>query len=155
MEEIRKISKEQIVMVFVATCIETTARQLGIDYSEIYQRMNRVGMIENYIMPNYEPLHSESREVLAERLIECLNNWEKNYNNPTKSPVVQEIIMSNRIGAITILLAKQLNIDNVKALKLFYESGTCRKLHDKSTGLYLFGDLYIVDEFMREMENRQ
>lgn len=155
MEEIRKISKEQIVMAFVATCIETTARQLGIDYSEIYQRMNWVGMIENYIMPNYEPLHSESREILAERLIECLNNWEKNYNNPTKSPVVQEIIMSNRIGAITILLAKQLNIDNVKALKLFYESGTCRKLHDKSTGLYLFGDLYIVDEFMREMENRQ
>lgn len=80
---------------------------------------------------------------------------QKNYNNPTKSPVVQEIIMSNRIGAITILLAKQLNIDNVKALKLFYESETCRKLHDKSTGLYLFGDLYIVDEFMREMENRQ
>ena len=155
MEEIRKISKEQIVMAFVATCIETTARQLGIDYSEIYQRMNRVGMIENYIMPNYEPLHSESREILAERLIECLNNWEKNYKNPTKSPVVQEIIMSNRIGAITILLAKQLNIDNVKALKLFYESETCRKLHDKSTGLYLFGDLYIVDEFMREMENRQ
>lgn len=76
MEEIRKISKEQIVMAFVATCIETTARQLGIDYSEMYQRMNRVGMIENYIMPNYEPLHSESREVLAERLIECLNNWE-------------------------------------------------------------------------------
>lgn len=76
MEEIRKISKEQIVMAFVATCIETTARQLGIDYSEIYQRMNRVGMIENYIMPNYEPLHSESREILAERLIECLNNWE-------------------------------------------------------------------------------
>lgn len=155
MEEIRKISKEQIVMAFVATCIETTARQLGIDYSEIYQRMNRVGMIENYIMPNYEPLHSESREILAERLIECLNNCEKNYKNPTKSPVVQEIIMSNRIGAITILLAKQLNIDNVKALKLFYESETCRKLHDKSTGLYLFGDLYIVDEFMREMENRQ
>lgn len=155
MEEIRKISKEQIVMAFVATCIETTARQLGIDYSEMYQRMNRVGMIENYIMPNYEPLHSESREVLAERLIECLNNWEKSYKNPTKSPVVQEIIMSNRIGAITIILAKQLNIDNVKALKLFYESETCRKLHDKSTGLYLFGDLYIVDEFMREMENRQ
>lgn len=80
---------------------------------------------------------------------------QKNYDNPTQSPVVQEIIMSNRIGAITIILAKQLNIDNVKALKLFYESETCRKLHDKSTGLYLFGDLYIVDEFMREMENRQ
>ncbi len=76
MEEIRKISKEQIVMSFVATCIETTARQLNTTYNEIFQRMERVGLIENYIIPNYEPLHSESREVLAERIIECLNNWE-------------------------------------------------------------------------------
>ena len=77
MEEIRKISKEQIVMAFVATCIETTARQLNTTYNEIFQRMERVGMIENYIIPNYEPLHSESREVLAERIIEYLNNWEE------------------------------------------------------------------------------
>ena len=59
-----------------ATCIETTARQLN-TYNEIFQRMERVGMIENYIIPNYEPLHSESREVLAERILECLNNWEE------------------------------------------------------------------------------
>ena len=77
MEEIRKISKEQIVMAFVATCIETTARQLNTTYNEIFQRMERVGMIENYIIPNFEPLHSESREVLAERIVECLNNWEE------------------------------------------------------------------------------
>ena len=80
---------------------------------------------------------------------------QKNYNSPTKSPVIQEIIMSNRIGAISILLAEQLNIDSVKALKLFYQSKTCANLHDKSTGLYLYGDLYIVDELIREMENRQ
>ena len=54
MEKIRKISKEQVVMAFVATCIETTARQLNTNYNEIYQRMERVGMIENYILPNYE-----------------------------------------------------------------------------------------------------
>lgn len=77
MEQIRKISKEQIVMAFVATCIETTARLLNTNYYEIYQRMERVGMIDNYIVPNYEPLHSESREVLAERMIECLKNWEE------------------------------------------------------------------------------
>ena len=78
-----------------------------------------------------------------------------NYNSPTNSPVIQEIIMSNRIGAISVLLAEQLNIDSVKALKLFYQSKTCANLHDKSTGLYLYGDLYIADEFIREMENRQ
>lgn len=63
-------------MAFVATCIETTARFLGVSYKEIYSRMNRVGMIDNYILPNYEPLHSESREVLAQRMVECLNHWE-------------------------------------------------------------------------------
>lgn len=80
---------------------------------------------------------------------------QKNYDNPTKSPVIQEIIMSNRIGAISIILAERLNIDNVKALKMFYTSKTCADLHDKSTGLYLYGDLYVADDFMREMENRQ
>ncbi len=80
---------------------------------------------------------------------------QNNYDTPTKSPVVQEIIMSNRIGAIAVILAERLNITSVKALKLFYESETCSKLHDKTTGLYLYGDLYVADEFMREMENRQ
>ncbi len=80
---------------------------------------------------------------------------QNNYDTPTKSPVIQEIIMSNRIGAIAVILAELLNITSVKALKLFYESETCSKLHDKTSGLYLYGDLYVVDEFMREMEDRQ
>jgi hypothetical protein len=72
------------------------------------------------------------------------------FNDPVKSPVVQEIIMSNRIGAISVELAKRLDIAPEKALQLFYESQTCADLHDKSTGLYLYGDLYVADEFMRE-----
>ena len=76
MEQLRTIPKNQVMMTFVATSIEATARFLGVSYSEIYQRMNRVGMIDNYILPNYEPLHGESREVLATRMLECLNHWE-------------------------------------------------------------------------------
>ena len=62
--------------------------------------------------------------------------------------------MSNRIGAIAVILSDKLDIDNVKALKLFYESETCARLHDKSTGLYLYSDLYIVDDFLIEMQNK-
>ena len=76
MEQFRTIPKNQVIMAFVATSIETTARFLGVSYDEVFRRMNRVGMIDNYILPNYEPLHSESREVLAERMVECLNYWE-------------------------------------------------------------------------------
>lgn len=80
---------------------------------------------------------------------------QKNYDNPTKSPVIQEIIMSNRIGAIAVSLAERLSINVVTALKMFYRSDTCARLHDKSTGLYLYGDLYVSDEFILEMQNRQ
>ena len=76
----------------------------------------------------------------------------KQYDDPIKSPIVQEIIMSNRIGAIAMELAKRLNIEPVKALQLFYESQTCADLHNKATGLYLYGDLYIVDEYLQEIK---
>ena len=78
---------------------------------------------------------------------------QKNYNDdPVKTPIVQEILMSNRIGTIAMLLSKRLDIEPLRALKLFYESQTCADLHDKSTGLYLYGDPYVADEFMREKE---
>ncbi len=79
----------------------------------------------------------------------------KQYDDPVKSPIVQEIILSNRIGAISVELAKRLDIEPVKALELFYESQTCADLHDKSTGLYLYSDLYIADEFIQEWQNHQ
>ena len=80
---------------------------------------------------------------------------QRKHDDPVKSPIIQEIIMSNRIGAISIELAKRLNIEPVKALQMFYESKTCADLHDKRTGLYLYGDRYISDEFVLEMQNKQ
>ena len=76
MSNVIEISKTQIIMAFGATCIETTARWLNAPYIDVYQRMKRVGLIEQYILPHYETLHTESREKLAEGLVECLNNWE-------------------------------------------------------------------------------
>ena len=75
MEDIIEIPKTQVIMAFVATCIE--ARLLNVSYKEVYQRMKKVGMIEHYIIPHYEVLHSESRENIAEGIVECLNSWEE------------------------------------------------------------------------------
>jgi len=76
MESIVEISRTQVIMAFVSTCIEATARLLNTSYKEVYQRMKRVGLIERYIIPNYETLHSESRENIAEGMAECLKEWE-------------------------------------------------------------------------------
>ena len=65
------------------------------------------------------------------------------------------ILISNRIGAIAMILSKRLDIDPLRALKMFYKSQTCANLHDKSTGLYLYGDPYVADEFMLEIQQQQ
>lgn len=75
---------------------------------------------------------------------------QKPYSDPIKSPVIQEIIMSNRIGAISVELSKRLDLEPIKALVLFYESKTCENLHNKATGLYLYSDLYVADDFIVE-----
>lgn len=71
-----EIPHEQIVLAFVATCIEATARSLGVPYKEVYSRMKKLDMIEKYIYPNYETLHTESRENVVNDMIECMERWE-------------------------------------------------------------------------------
>lgn len=74
------------------------------------------------------------------------------YDDPVKSVEIQEIILSSRIGIIAAELCERLDISPSRALQLFYESKTCADLHDKATGLYLYGNLYIADEVIREYE---
>jgi len=42
--------------------------------------------------------------------------------NNSDNTIMHEILMSNRIGSIAMLLAKRLDIEPIRALKLFYES---------------------------------
>ena len=75
-------------------------------------------------------------------------------NDELKSPEIQDIIISSRIGIIVAELAERLEISPEKAFDLFYESKTCANLHNKTTGLYLYGNKYIADEFMIEYRNK-
>ena len=71
-------SHNQIVLTFVSTCIEATARTLGVSYIEVFNRMQRLGIIEKYIYPNYETLHTESRENVVLDIVGCMQEWEEN-----------------------------------------------------------------------------
>lgn len=76
MENSIELSHTEVTLAFAASCIEGTARRLGKSYKEIFARMKRVGMIENYILPNYDVLHTESREHVIDNMVECLTTWE-------------------------------------------------------------------------------
>ncbi len=77
---------------------------------------------------------------------------QKGFHIDTKTPEIQNILMSGRIGIISARIAELLGVDPVQALEMFYESETCRQLHNPETGLYLFGDQYIADEFLLEIK---
>ena len=76
MENYMTTSKDEIVMAFVASCIESVADKLNVGYREVFERMDKVGMIDSYLYPCYEQLHAESRENLTASLIETLSRWE-------------------------------------------------------------------------------
>ena len=66
--------------------------------------------------------------------------------------MLSDLLMWNKIGRIVMLLAKRLSITPERALDLFYTSQTNERLHDSSTLLYTFGDRYIVDEVIKELQ---
>lgn len=76
-----KPSHDEVVMAFVASCIEDVADRLGVSYIEVFERMERVELIDRYIFPSYDVLHTESRKNLTTSLIETLNRWEEDERN--------------------------------------------------------------------------
>ena len=64
-------------------------------------------------------------------------------HDPVKSPVIQEIILSNRIAVICDEIARRMNVTPLKALEIFYASKTCEDLHNKDTGLKI-GLIYMI-----------
>lgn len=76
MEQYLEPTKDEVVMAFIASCIEDVAKRLDKPYLEIFERMEKVGLIDKYLYPLYETLHTESRENLTTSLIDTLNRWE-------------------------------------------------------------------------------
>lgn len=74
---------EELRNIFAASCVETLAQALGISTTEAYIRMENVQMMDNFIYPCYDTLHTESREHVTEDLLEYLHVWEKKKSQST------------------------------------------------------------------------
>ena len=146
-----QLNKNEIIMGFVASCIEDVADTLGVDYYEVYRRMDAVKMIDEYVILNYEVLHSESRKNVTEGLIDTLRRWEDGDKSGDQQRKVRNIIRWQRIGCIVVKISETLNVSLKEALDLFYKSETCRRFHDEETGLYLQGNLYVLNDFLAEI----
>lgn len=65
--------------------------------------------------------------------------------------MLNDLNMWNKIGRIVMRLSERLEIDLPKAFHLFYNSNTCRNLHDEASGLYLMSDAYILEDLLNEL----
>lgn len=63
-------------MIFVSSCVESAARQRNISTTEMYGRMKRVGLIDDFILKCYDGLHTQSREHVTEYVLGALDIWE-------------------------------------------------------------------------------
>ena len=70
-------TEQERMMTFVSSCIESVALALKESPSAIFQRMNKVGLIHDYLMACYDTLHTESRENVTADVIETLKYWEE------------------------------------------------------------------------------
>ena len=101
----------------------------------------------------YEP--SENYVKRYERVTDMSLDQDtvKNLNNltPEQHRKVRNIIRWQRIGCIVVKISETMNISLKEALDLFYKSETCRRFHDEETGLYLQGNLYVLNDFLAEI----
>ena len=61
---------------FATLAIGATAKEMGITETELYNRLDRVGLIDSLIFGCYDTLHTESISGVVWNVTEALKNWE-------------------------------------------------------------------------------
>ena len=57
---------------FTIFCIESLAEALGKNSKKVYELIKDNDILDEYIIPCYEPLHTQSKNYIVEDLIEML-----------------------------------------------------------------------------------
>lgn len=70
-------------LAFTVLAIEASAQKMNISPSEMRRRLEKVGLIKSLIQDCYDTLHTESREAVANDVVEALkigkrNKWKSN-----------------------------------------------------------------------------
>ena len=53
-------------------CIENVAERLGKTGAEVFNIMNKSGLLSSYIVPSYEALHTQSKQYIVDEIISVL-----------------------------------------------------------------------------------
>ena len=112
-----------------------------------------MGRMAALIESPYEPSEDYLERYMRVTDMSLDQDTVKNLNNltPEQHRKVRNIIRWQRIGCIVVKISETLGVSLKEALDMFYRSETCRRFHDEETGLYLQGNLYVLNDFLAEI----
>lgn len=68
---------------------------------------------------------------------------------------MRDSVLWRKQSRIVMLLAKEKNITPEQALDIYYSSRTAQLLSDPNTGLQLMSDQYVLEDLLKELEERE
>lgn len=57
---------------FVVFCIENLAKELNINAEKVYKALKESNIIDEYIVPEHESLHTQSKEYIVNDIIDVM-----------------------------------------------------------------------------------
>ena len=67
---------------FAVFCIENVAAKLGVDAERVYQAFaEKSDILNGYIVPEYEVLHTQSREYIVDDLLDVMREGTEKVDN--------------------------------------------------------------------------
>ena len=57
---------------FAVFCIEGIADRIGADASHVYEALKKNLIMDSYILPNYEVLHTQGKEYIVDDILEVM-----------------------------------------------------------------------------------
>ena len=99
-------------------CIENVAEQLGKTGTEVFNLLNKHELLQNYIFPSYEALHTQSKQYIVNEIISVLKEGRANADIVCEKTGIA-------IGSVnSALLILELKGEIIKSAGGYYELNT-------------------------------
>ena len=148
---------------FAVFCIENVAEKLGVDAECVYQAFTEQSDILNgYIVPEYEVLHTQSREyivddlldVMKERNVEITHSNKNDQNEHSFAMTANPILLQKKYSRVIECFAKQHGLSLDAALDFFYHSQVYQLIRDGVSDMHCMSDAYLAEELKQEYEEK-
>ena len=144
---------------FAVFCIENVAAKLGVDAERIYQAFTEQSdILIGYIVPEYEVLHTQSREYIVADLLDVMKERggkitplnENIQSKKSSAMTANPILLQKKYSRVIECFAKQQGLSLDAALDFFYHSEVYQLIRDGVSDMHCMSDAYLVDELEQE-----